>query len=247
MRITAAVALLLLALSQSASQSAPWQVPAARPFQPVELQSYVDLRRLWPRDRRPIAVCWETGGTDQVGRKWVEDGIHEIFEKASVIRFVGTPGSPRRWPRCGAASLGIRIAETSGRPRSLVGWQGPADIAGVHRPETATTMQLNFGSGIYHPTCSTRRQQCTRYLAAHEFAHAIGFLHEHLRSDASADCKALTHNEADDPGYSPAKVSLEFDPKSITNYCANIFANPMPIAQLSQWDVRAINQLYGPH
>jgi hypothetical protein len=209
-------------------------------------ESYIDTDRIWARNRRPIPVCWEPNTAAGVvsGKTWVEQAIHDIYEEETAVRFSGTPGAARRWPDCSSQSLGIRITIVSNRPRSLIGQQFAKNANGT-LSEVPTRMSLNFGTGPYSSICSNQRKSCAIYLAAHEFAHAIGFLHEHLRADAPAACKAQFEHENDDPGFKPSKISLDFDPLSITNYCTNIFRHPMPPTRLSALDILAVNHFYG--
>lgn len=231
-----------------ATASPPGPQPVPTPTEgilPMAPESYVDVGRIWKAERRPIPVCWEPSAIPGIatGKAWVEQAIHEVFEDVTVVRFAGTPGKANRWPTCSAQSLGIRITITTQRPRSLVGQRFEKAADGT-RVEVPTRMSLNFGTGPYTATCGNQRKACTRYLAAHEFAHAIGFLHEHLRDDAPAICKAQYAHEADDPGYQPSAVSVAFDPSSITNYCTHIFKNPMPVTSLSALDITAVNHFY---
>lgn len=241
--ILAAAAVILTDLGLSAcARKAAAQDEGILPLSP---EAYIDAAGIWPVEHRPIEVCWEpSAAAYAIGKKWVEEAVHNVMEKKSAIRFSGSPVSSNRWPECKVRSLGIRIAVSDLRPNSGVGRQ-TRSMADGSVTEEPTRMQLNFGTGAYSLDCENRRKQCTQYLAIHEFAHAIGFLHEHLREDAPPGCKARYGHQPDVMGFKPVRASQSFDRLSITNYCAHIFANPMPITSLSEFDVAAIEQYYG--
>ncbi len=223
--------------------------PCAQPvapawFPPLSPESYADLSGIWPAGAA-IPVCWEGGGKPFAAeRKLVEQSLAQAVEAATPVAFSGQSAKGPRWPACTTLSLGIRITESNTRPRSDVGRQWQADAQGTRTIEAPTRMTLNFTlDGAYKSACGKRRLFCIRVIAVHEFMHAIGFLHEHLRADTPVHCKSKWEHVADFTGYKPTRISDAFDPDSIMNYCNSIYSRAT--VKLSNYDIEAVERLYG--
>jgi hypothetical protein len=215
------------------------QVLVMRKVQP---ESYVDLARLW-KGGLPIPVCWEADVAPFVEQKqWVENIVRQRLESPTAVRFKGFAVKTNRWPTCSASALGIRISAIEGRPRSDIGKQwnpGPFD---PKRQQVPTRMQLDFKlGGAYESYCGDHKRKCLEVIALHEFMHAIGFLHEHLRDDAPKACRETFGPEGDDAGALPNEFSVIYDSDSIMTYCKSIFDSPI---RLSAEDIAAVNYFY---
>jgi Astacin (Peptidase family M12A) len=106
-------------------------------------------------------------------------------------------------------------------------------------------MTLNFRLDQFpgFEGCATRNDQCVRTVAVHEFLHAVGFLHEHLRLEArtlQSDCPQAVNPPRDFNGYKPLPVGA-YDRDSIMNYCNNIYRGE---PALSAGDLAALRLWY---
>jgi len=204
-------------------------------------EGYADKSAIWTSPY--ISVCWEPGADAfATERGWVEESVRNHIQNVSSLRFLG-------WGDCKPDTMGIRVRIADEWPRSAVGQQwvrnasDPThllrDVFG--RPQQRpTNMILNFSFQNEFTECASQREHCIRAIAVHEFLHAVGFLHEQLRSDADPACKARYARQKDFEGYQPLPVG-EYDPDSHMNYCANMYRRPI---RLSSGDVKVLEYFY---
>jgi hypothetical protein len=215
----------------------------AQALQTIAPEAYVDLEGIWKHPY--ILVCWEPGAESYGAEKdWVKDTVTEHIQNVSSIIF-------HRWDGCGAQDIGIRIRVADERPNSDVGIQWARDASGAKRRggfnqeiQVPTRMVLNFTFGFhpaYRDNCTPQRERererehCIRAIGLHEFLHAVGFLHEQLRSDAPAACKEQWGHQPDFRGVSPHFGTLQYDADSHMNYCGNMFRKPIKLSPGDHW------------
>ena len=90
-----------------------------------------------------------------------------------------------------------------------------------HRNLSLPVMYLNFHpvSLLYSQTLSSI--ELLKIAALHEFGHAAGLRHEHIRKEAKTDPNCKYMNLQDEPIYESTVFFEEYDPNSIMNYCWN--------------------------
>lgn len=183
-------------------------------------QLYVLSSVLWPRPSPTIPVCWEAPSSSHAAeRQAVRDAVNETWGTEAGVHFTG-------WGACTTDTRGVRITVDDSHPRSQVGYS----------PSSPTYMWLNFYSWCTGFTGDSY-WTCIKFVAVHEFGHALGFMHEQDRPDTPQWCR---DQQPRSEGSADWLVGT-WDVNSIMNYC-----NPNNYRgwRLSGTDAAAANTVY---
>jgi Astacin (Peptidase family M12A) len=213
------LALCLLTLSLTAR--AQWPQQQQRRGWPQQPQ-YVNMLEgaRWPVNSdgsTTINVCWENPQGYENGVQWVKDAVEYTWQAEANLQFTG-------WGACNRYSRGIRVLIEDSHPHTEgLGTQ----IDGVY-----AGMKLNFTFRNFR--CGYTTENCVKFIAVHEFGHALGIAHEQNRQD----CLCGESPQGADGGLYVTSCDLD----SVMNYCNRRWNN---YGVLSEGDKKGVRIVYG--
>lgn len=168
-----------------------------------------------------IYVSWENPSTSNyTERQWVKEAVEATWETYANIDFIG-------WGKSTQNSRGIRIIiDDYGHPHT----KGLGNRLDGKR----NGMLLNFNFLGPFKCYGHTREECIKFIAVHEFGHALGLAHEQNRLDCL--CEEAPQGGDGDFYVTPCDLN------SVMNYCNPKWSN---YGKLSHYDKVGIQKIYG--
>lgn len=210
--LTRALILLLCVVSYGATTSA--QTPRRPQYVNMQEGARWDVNN---DGSTTIRVCWENPAGYNTETQWVREAIEKTWQSEANVEFAG-------WDQCSGNGSGIRILikdshpHTNGLGKVLNGVEGG--------------MELNFTFKNFK--CGFTKENCIKFIAVHEFGHALGMAHEQNRKDCTCD--------EPPQGADGGLYITECDMNSVMNYCNERWNN---YGVLSNDDKKGIQAVYG--
>ncbi|RJF92813.1 hypothetical protein D3871_28020 [Noviherbaspirillum saxi] len=185
---------------------------------------------LWTSNNNTVPVCWETAGYDRE-KKIVKEAVQGTWEFHANINFTGWDTCPTEGE---ASHVRMRIDSYGDENAGAMGRAPVFGTGALSKPaEKRTGVIFQFKPD------GKADQSRVEYIAAHEFGHILGFMHE---QDGAGNVEGPAHCAQITGTGDNAKPVTEYDRDSVMNYC-NKFGNMR--GDLTDIDIKGAHEVYG--
>jgi len=220
-----------------------------------------------------IEVCWENRSQADLELKHLRSEIQRFVGSEfarTVVRMTGWADCKNPTPQ--KNEVRFTWWDSGEAPHALVDGQSQIGNGSIYGPRLKALSQrlksdvraaptLAMNSEAWREWLNLRKQDVAladlKSKVLHEFGHAVGLLHEHVRTDSTCDKKEtlemhLKYWRDSDVGLAAVMKSIvgtkNFDESSVMNYCRiEDFQATGKVVGFSAGDIQTINLLYaGP-